>query len=431
MALIRNIALMGSSTVVRLGFGMLSFVLMARVLGPASFGTLMFWLSVATLLALLANFGLTPYLLREIGAAPERAQDVMSEVFAAKLLLAGVTLAVFIAALPLLTSTSRWLFGLLLFAQLFDSFAEFFNVGFRATDRFAEEAKWATVIAVLQFGLLACALWLNPSVLMAAAAFALSRLLALALLLFTQRLYFQGLRPAPLAQALHCVRTTRAYALDFGLQSLFGQVDSIVLNHLVGPAAVGLYQAGMRLFNGGAQAANVLANVFLPKAAAVAQDRVLFAKEARRVQWAFVAAGAAFGLALAAGANLWVALLFGSAYQPLVQILPWLGLLFFVRFFAAAWGIVLTTSGAQAFRATANLAQWALVGACCLWLVPRFGVIGWVMALVVGNTFLSAAYFLRCKSLVPLDKVQLLAVTVCLGAFMCLVPAPTLATRLS
>lgn len=431
MALMRNIALMGTSTVIRLGFGMLTFVLMARVLGPESFGTLMFWLSVATLLSLLANFGFTPYLLREIGAAPAQAQRVMSEVFAAKLLLTGVTLGVYLATLPFLADASHWVFGLLLLAQLFDSFADFFNVGFRATDRFSEEAKWATVISVMQFFLLAGALCFSPSVLLAATAFALSRLLALAVLLATQRRYFQGLRPSPLAQAVRCMRTTRAYAVDFGLQSLFGQVDSIALNHFVGPAAVGIYQAGMRLFSGGAQTANVLANVFLPKAAAVAHDLALFAGEARRVQWAFIGAGAAFGLALAVGAHLWVVVFFGAAYQPLAQVLPWLGLLFFVRFFAAAWGIVLTTSGAQAFRATANLLQWLLVAACCVWMVPAFGTVGWVMALATGNSFLACAYLLRCRRLVALDRAQLLTVAMCLGVFAYVVPAPVLSSRLS
>ena len=65
---------MGTSTALRLGFGLLTFVAMARMLGgPEPFGQLHAVVSVATLLTLVANFGFTPYVLREIGVRPQEA----------------------------------------------------------------------------------------------------------------------------------------------------------------------------------------------------------------------------------------------------------------------------------------------------------------------------------------------------------------------
>lgn len=78
---------MGSSTAIRLGCGFFSFVVMARFLGPELFGTVMYWLSVATIVSMVANFGLTPYLLKEIGASPEKSHHMMNRVFSVKLLL--------------------------------------------------------------------------------------------------------------------------------------------------------------------------------------------------------------------------------------------------------------------------------------------------------------------------------------------------------
>lgn len=401
---LRNLALMGTSTALRLGFGMLTFVVMARVLGPAQFGVMMLWLSVATLLSLLANYGLTPFLLREIGAAPDQAHRHMAEVLSAKLLLTSVVLLIALACLPWLNPQARAVFLLLLGAQLADALIEFLNVGFRATNRFAAETRIASVAAVLQCAIVTLALSWLATPLMAAAAFLLAKLAVLALIWFAQRRYFAALRPAPLQIAWARIRATKAYAVDFGLQSLLGQVDSIVLNHFVGPAAVGHYQAGMRLFNGGAQAASVLANVFLPRAAAAAAASAAdaghgFRRESARVQWAFVTVGLCFGLALCLLAEPLVLTLFGADYIDLITLMPWFGLLFFVRFFASSWGVLLTSAGAQGFRAKSNALQWLLIAALARVVVPAHGLVGWLVCLIAGNVFLSCAYVWRGRRL--------------------------------
>lgn len=402
MSLARNLALMGASTAMRLGFGMLTFVVMARVLGPAQFGVLMLWLSVATLLALIANYGLTPYVLREIGAAPERAPHVMAEVLSAKLLLTAAIALLALVSLPFLDASSRAVFLLVLGAQLADALTEFLNVGFRATNRFGYETRIASVAVVLQFGIVAVLLWWQATPLMAAIAFLISRLAVLLVTWLAQRRFFSSLRPVAPSLAWARLRATRAYAVDFSLQSLLGQIDSLVLNHFAGAAAVGLYQAGMRLFNGGAQAAGVLANVFLPRAAAAAElsdGGIGLRRESSRVQWAFVGFGLLFGLTLCGLAEPLVRLLFGPQYLGLVGVLPWFGLLFFVRFFASSWGVLLTSAGAQRFRAWMNAAHWLFIGVLATALVPLFGVVGWLLALTAGNALLACAYVWRGRQL--------------------------------
>lgn len=402
MSIFRNLALMGTSTAMRLGFGMLTFVVMARMLGPAQFGVVMLWLSAATLLALVANYGLTPYVLREIGAAPARAGQVMGEVLSAKLLLTLAVGLVALLGLPLLQAESRGVFMLLLGAQLADALTEFLNVGFRATNRFGQETRIALLAVLLQFAIVTLLLLWRATPLAAAAAFLASRAAVLFVTWLAQRRYFAELRPASPAAAWARIRATRAYAVDFGLQNLLGQVDSVALNHFVGPAAVGLYQAGMRLFNGGAQAASVLANVFLPRAAAAAEvsdQGASLRRESSRVQWAFVSFGLFFGLALCCMADPLVRLLFGPQYLALAAVLPWFGLLFFVRFFASSWGVLLTSAGAQRFRAAMNAIHWTLIALLSVLLVPAFGLIGWLLCLTVGNAFLGVSYVWRGRQL--------------------------------
>lgn len=397
--LLRNIGWMGVTTGLRLASGVLSFVFVARLLGPGDFGAYMFWMSVAGLLTLVVNFGFTPLVLREIGANPDSAKALMSEVLTARALLAGgVLVAAGMTSVIWLEGLQSFLLFSLLFALLADVMTDLFNVGFRATNRFALETRIATATSLLQLFLTAGAVWVWPRLEIAALAFLGSRLLVLAFTWLVQRRYFSGVGLLNLRAGVLRIRKAVSYALDFGLQSLFGQVDSLVLNHFLGPVAVGLFQAGMRIFNGGAQAANILANVFLPRAAHAASDPLAFAREAGKIQWAFVGTGLIFGMVLALGAEGIVSLLFGKAYADLVNILPWLGLFFFVRFFAASWGIVLTAAGFQRFRASCNAIQWLGVFGLAIWLVPKWGVIGWVVCVLVGNLFLLLVYAMRCLS---------------------------------
>lgn len=417
VAALKDIAFMGTSTLVRLVFGLLTFAIMARLLGPNDFGLLMFWLSVATLLSLVANYGFTPYVLREIGADRSAANTVMGEVLSAKLLVCGVVAIGSLLALPFITAATRLIFLLMALAMLVDSITDFLNVGYRATSRFSSETRIATIAAVCQFFIVAGAIWHRSQLVIAASAFLASRIIVLLITWADQMQYFASLRPSPVRPALARLKAAFSYAYDFGLQSLIGQVDSLVLNHFVGPVAVGLHQAGMRVFLGGGQIANVLGNVFIPKLSGLQNDASAFNTQAHKLQTAFLASGAAFGLALAVAAEPIVHLLYGQAYQPLTRMMPWFGLLFFVRFFAAAYGVLLTSAGKQSLRAKANLFHWATILLAALWLVPALGNIGWLLALIIGNVFLAAIYFLAMRSVVPMSRPSLAIVVGSLTSF--------------
>ena len=401
MALLKNIALMGTSTALRLACGLLTFVVMARLLGPDQFGVLMLWFSVTTLITLLANFGFTPYLLKELGANPASAVRVMSEVLTAKIMLSVFILIMTLPSIVWLDGPIIYVFYLLLAAQLADSMTEFFNVGFRATNRYATETQLASIAAIVQLVLVTVACYWQANPVAAAAALMLSRAVVLLITWRSQLRYFSQLHLTSWAIGWQKIKQTHTYASDFALQSLFGQVDSLVLNHFLGPASVGVYQAGMRLFNGGAQAASVLANVFLPRAAQCTGNEQQFAKESKSIQYVFIACGFGFGSLLVLASKPITLYLFGAKYMALAGILPWFGALFLVRFIASSWGIILTSIGEQGFRAKMNFLQWIVVFILAFFLVPKLQEPGWIISLAAGNTFLFFAYFIKTAVTVP------------------------------
>jgi len=419
MRLATQLAWMTSGTALRLGAGLASFVVMARLLGPVEFGRLMLWLAAATLAALVAGFGFTPYLLREIGARSQHAACLMSEVLTAKLLLSACLLAGALALLPWVSPADRLICLAMLLAQLADTLAEAYSVGLRATQQFAVEARLTSTVALAQLVLVACTLALWPTAQAAALAFLATRLLALVAVARTVLRHVPGVALCSLADARRVLAAGRAYAADTILQSLLGQIDNLVLNHFMGPAAVGLYQAGMRLFNGGAQVGPILANVLLPRAASAhAAGQGGFQAEARRLQWSFLLSGLAIGLVLAGLAQPITQWVFGPAFAGLSLLLPWFGLLFYLRFFAASWGVVLTAAGAQRFRAWANVGLWLLALGLTPWLVSAFGAAGWLLCVAAGHVLLGGAYLWRGLHMAATGWVQPVAALLGLAAFL-------------
>jgi O-antigen/teichoic acid export membrane protein len=392
LAALKDLAFMGTSTLVRLVFGLFTFAIMARLLGPNEFGVLMFWLSVATLLSLVANYGFTPYVLREIGADSSSANTVMGEVLSAKILVCGVIVVGSLLALPFIAEAPRAVFLLMTLAMLVDSITDFLNVGYRATNRFSSETRIATVASVSQFFIVAGAIWYRSQILIAASAFLVSRILVLLITWADQAQYFASLRPSPLPQAIGRLKAAFSYAYDFALQSLMGPLDSLVLNHYLGPLSVGIHQAGMRIFLGGIQIAGVLGGVYLPKLSSVRRESIEFSNEATKIQTIFILCGSIFGLTFAYGSELIVNMLYGNQYETLASLLPWFGFLFFVRFIVGSSGLLLTAIGKQSIRAKASLFHWTVIALAAFLLVAKNGNIGWLQSLISGNICLAILY---------------------------------------
>ena len=397
MTLKKNLALMGMTTAVRLGTGLLTFSVLARTLGPQSFGILALWLSVSALITIVSNYGFIPHVLREIGASPVSAELIINEGLTAKLILSVPIFLLSVFAAWIFDFQHTSIFLCLLAASISDCFAEFMNASLRARDRFEIETRIASGGAV-SHAVIVCTLALTfKSIEMVAWGYFLSRALILTATLTAVTSYFSRPRLVSVRASIDRLHKAFSYAMDYALQSLFGQIDSVVLNHFLGPMAVGLYQAGMRIFQVGAQAASVFSNVFLPRAAKIYSSGSGFGSESNRIQVIFISTGVLFGIVIASCAEILVSLLLGPSYTAVVELLPLFGLLFFLRFSAAAWGIVLTASGHQTYRTICGLAYWGGILALAIWLVPAYGNTGWLLSLCVCTVLLVIGYAARAR----------------------------------
>ena len=147
----RNFLYTAVSVGSRLLVGLLLFLLLARLWGPAQFGLFSFVFSFSALLVLLVDFGFAVYLLREVAAKPDQAHRLIAEAFRAKLLLMGIAVALLVAGAVLIgpTALPPTLLAPLFLAALAMSFSDFFVSPLRALGRFDLEAALVTLANTL------------------------------------------------------------------------------------------------------------------------------------------------------------------------------------------------------------------------------------------------------------------------------------------
>lgn len=392
--LLKGFALVLAGHALRLGAGMAVFVVIARQLGPQEFGQFAFFLAVAVLLAMPVNFGFGAHALRSFGAHPERALQIMGEIYAAKLLLAGAVAAVALACSGWMPASAARLLLLLLVAQLFESFAEYYVLGFRIRGDFEREAGTACLVSVWHLAVVAAAVLFWPTAEAAAGAFAVSRVSGMVVTRLRATASMGRVVRAPLAGALRTLKQSWAYALELGLMTAYSQLDALLINFVLGPAAVGLFQAGMKLVDGASRAGPALAHVLLPELARQQADEQAFGALAGRTGLIFAAFGLAGALLLWLGAAQITAILFGPQYQLLDALLPLFGLILLLRFLETGFGLLLVARNLQSVKVWFVSFQVAIMLACGSYALSAHGLAGWQWLHVATLSVLLGSYVL-------------------------------------
>lgn len=371
--------------VLRLGAGLLVIVLLARRLGPEGFGVFAYGLALASLAIVLLNFGLSTAVLRRFGAEPERAIDALSEALTGKLLLLAPLFLLTAAGSFLLPPAYISVFLALFLAQVAESFSEVYQLAFRAASRFSDEARNASVTALLHITVMTGVVWIWPDPLLCALGFLVSRLMGLTL---TARAAQRGYKNIPLSTckaAWQCLREATAYAIEYAFSTANTQLDSVLIQSQLGVRSVGLYQAGMKLVQGVSRLAPILALYLLP--------RLTRHVKAGGVGQALLTLSVFGGIGLVAGGVLAVAaepithMLFGTKFVDLVQLLPLFGLLLALRFLETGAGLVLVAADLQSRKVWLVALQLIVLLGGGSWALQRWGLQGWLWT-AIGSTVL-------------------------------------------
>jgi O-antigen/teichoic acid export membrane protein len=409
------------STGVRLLSSLALFVVLAHVWGPATFGVFTYPYALAAILVRIVDYGFTLQIARDVGRSPERTHEIVGRAIGAKLVLLVPTLVVSgVVALNLPKGPSYLvLLALLLLDALVGSFALFLNIPLRAHGRFDREASISTLANVLFFVATIGAAMVGAGPVVVAAIFVLARCAFLALAL-RGYVHVAGGRPRVILDRASLVGTLSKgfpYAVHLFVGTLFLQVDTLVIQQIMGASAVGLYQGGMRLLFGALLVGDALHNVFFTSLARVAHDPRQLGRLATQMTRHFVALGVVgFGVLLGGG-RLLVSMLFADQFASLGDLVPLFGLLVLVRYSGLAYGAVLTLAERQGVRMLAAIGVLALNVVLDVLLIPRIGLRGALIASAVADLTLhlvcaTASWFQYRDLMIDRRSLALLVVTV-------------------
>jgi len=377
------------STGVRLLSSLALFVVLAHVWGPATFGLFTYPYALAAILVRIVDYGFTLQIARDVGRSPERTHEIVGRAIGAKLVLLVPTLIVSgVVAMYLPKGPSYFaLLVLLLLDALVGSFALFLNIPLRAHGRFDREASISTAANVLFFAGTVGAALAGAGPVIVAAIFVLARCAFLALAV-RGYVHVAGARPRIILDRPSLAGTLAKgfpYAVHLFVGTLFLQVDTLVIQQVMGAEAVGLYQGGMRLLFGALLVGDALHNVFFASLARVAHDSVALGRLATQMTRHFVALGVVgFGVLLGSG-QLIVSVLFAERFASLADLVPLFGLLVLVRYSGLAYGAVLTLAERQSVRMLAVIGVLALNLVLDVVLIPRIGLRGALVASAVAD----------------------------------------------
>lgn len=350
----KNFLLTAISIISRLSTSFLLFILFARFWGPVDYGTFAYVFSITALVVLVIEFGLQNYLLREISFKPETATLLICDSLWLKIVFLPLYLILSLAifkghadagiiqlAIPLMIATSVL------------SFADFFIAPLRAFDRYDLETYTVIFNNIFQLLVLVVYLAYGAGPVEIAWMLVATRIMQLVISVVVMKMVIHTIsfKYPGFQKIKHAFLSSLPYGLDGFITTLWTQMDIILVRYIYGVHWLGLYSAGQRTIQAASALAPIVGNVMIPRLTTSSHDRQEQWKSNKKTCVLIMAMS---GIVLASPLiflnELLVLHLFGSDYQGLVELLPYFGILVFVRFLASAFGILLTGAGMQLHR---------------------------------------------------------------------------------
>jgi len=399
----RAVASFGWLAVERAGrfvFGALVGLVVARHLGPVRLGTLSFCLAVITLLGFVPALGLDAVLKRELLKSPAKTAELLASGLVLRLV-AGLTGYLGILGVAYLGwGVSREELGLfrILGLILFQPAAYLPELWLQAH----LHAKRTTLIQLSTLALSsAVRVWL---VVIDAPLSAFAWVIILELALCAGG-YFFSARAVGLLLPLDAARrgtmrrlVAESWPLMFANLAVivYLRIDEVMLRHLVGPAAVGVYSAAVKLSEIWYFLPTALATSVLP-ALLRTRERDAVAYTERQQQYYDLSAALAYALSIpvALAAPWLVRLAYGAAFAeagPILAVHIWASIFVFLGVARGQW---LVNEGLQKFYLAATSAGAVANVLLNLVMIPRWSGLGAAYATVISYALAGwvASYF--------------------------------------
>lgn len=362
----------------------------ARVLGVEGLGAFVYLMGLLAVFQTAAGAGLPLLLTRDIAAHPERTGEFLRDARRWATVSCAVVAIVFVGYALFLAPANRRLAAIILSASLLPSGWMAVQEGFFMARR---EHHLLTVVAfaegALKLVLAGVVFLLHNGLLGLCVAITVSRFLAFGIgerLMRRERVASGG--PLDIRAVLRFARIVAPWVAIFTLSILYFRIDIILVQSLLGDTAAGLYGAAASLFAAVVLLPGAAMSAVYPRLAKVYREsRDGYARATILALKLLVAGTVPFSLLLLCAGPYIVSLLYGSAFASSVDVLRLLALSLPFHAANGVLGMALQAGHLQSTMLRVVAVALALEAALMLVFIPRFGIAGAAVALLISSAF--------------------------------------------
>ena len=372
------------------------FIYLARALGKESFGVFSFAVAFSLLIVIIADFGLSTFLIREISRNKKAASKYLSNAFVSKIFLALITIAAAYAFLNVMgySGEMRLVAYIMLSFAILQSFTDLYYSIFRAFERMHYDAFIKVLRMLILVGIIFYAIRNNFNIITASLAFPITELVVFIITVIL--VYTRFIKPGfgfDLKFSKDILKKSSFFCLSIAFAGMFMYIDAIMLSKLRSSAEVGIYVAASNI---------ILALIFVPMMYANAIYPVisrLFMSSKKSLKFAYEKSlkyMIIIGLGVSAGvyalSDKITLLLYGKEYAATSVVLAILAWYLFLRFANVISGFTLSSINRQGSRVFSQ-GMAALTNVILnLVLIPAYGFIGAAVATLITEIIFFSAY---------------------------------------
>lgn len=369
--------------------------MVARFLGPSDLGVISYASSIANFFAIFSQLGLTPIVTRNLVKYPERANEILGTAFWARVA-AGILNIGFVLVSFLFVSedpVTNLIIFMLVFTTIFQSF---FVIDYYYQARV--ESKNAVQVRLIQFAvstvLKIVLLVMQANLIWFAAIIVLNDLMNSAGLVMSYQRKAGDVRKWVFNFSYLREMMKDAYPLLISgfLVVIYTRIDQIMVKHLMGNEAVGVYSVGAKLSEMAYMIpAIIVPSIFPAVVNAKSNDESVYLK---RVQMLFDLMFV-MALVMAIGVTLlgpWlVTTFYGAEFEQAGTVFVvhiWTCIFVYLGYASSTW---VFSENLQMVKLTRSIMGAGVNVALNFWWIPLYGVVGAALSSLVAQAF--ASYF--------------------------------------
>lgn len=390
------LSLLSASAKVLGGVGLLA--VLARVFPLSDFGVFTYSLTFATVLALVIDYGYNLKLLNDISKDPTEMGRLVTCSVLIKLLLFITILGVFYTTSQLFqlnNITPAFVIYLFVGLTAFSLINSFLSA-FKSTSRYDLDALVVVFDNFFTLLITVIIAFITEDLGSTTIAFGSSKLASLVFssVIFAKRYKFERVTYQMILKDL---KLTFPFAIHYIIGNLYLNIDTLVINNYVEESQLGIYQAGIRIVIGSGILLTVANSLYMPILSSSFYNKTsCFQTNARQLNAMLLKLGMVFLILSNFFSEEIILLVFGSKFMELDSFFWVFTLIIFIRTLGVSYGMLLTVSKNQYYRALFGILSVVLIVGLDVLVVPSFGLYGAALILLFGHLILNSLYLLIC-----------------------------------